>query len=147
MFGLSKNTDVGDPASQGDSLGRSVSAVEWKAIGAKRLKVYLEFPRALPSVVVGGGEADAVALSVNQTLWERAVVSASGGLGAELAHLALLHPHKYVDYVLLPAEWAIQADLVLARVAGYDVASLGLPSSGVWPLLVRPTNTERVRTQ
>jgi hypothetical protein len=119
----------------------SVSAVEWKAIGAKRLKVYLEFPRALPSVVVGGGEADAVALSVNQTLWERAVVSASGGLGAELAHLALLHPHKYVDYVLLPAGWAIQADLVLARVAGYDVASLGLPSSGVWPLLVRPTPT------
>ena len=139
--GLMILADHMEPSSPGHPSADAtvvVTAVEWEAIDAKRLKVYLEFPRALPGVVVGA-EAEAVTLSVNQTLWERAVVSATGGLGPELVHLALLHPHKYVDYVLLPAEWSPQADLVLARVAGYDVASLGLPSSGVWPLLVRPT--------
>ena len=70
-----------------------VTAGEWNTIDAKWLKVYVEFPRSLPGAMVGGVEAEAVPLTVNQTLWERAVVSAVDGLGPGLEHLALLHPH------------------------------------------------------
>ena len=83
-----------------------------------KLNVYLEFPAQLPSS--GNGN-----FTVAQTLWERVVVSAKGGLGGSLDYLALLHPHKHVDYVQLPTSLLPQADLVVARVAGYDNATFG----------------------
>ena len=52
--------------------------------------------------------------------------------------MKLLHPHKHVDFVQLPAAWSELSPLVLAKVVGYDNASLGLPNS-TWPLLALPT--------
>lgn len=137
---LADNISPANPGHPNINATTAVTTAQWEEIKAKQLKVYIEFPRALPGAMAAM-EVETVALKANQTLWERAVVSAPGGLGAELEHLALLHPHKYVDYVQLPTTYTSRADLVLARVAGYDNASLGLPSSGVWPLLVRPTPT------
>ena len=81
-------------------------------------------------------------LDVAQTLYERAVVNAKEGMGHELGHLQLLHPHKHVDFVRLPPAWLEHSSLVLARVAGYDNASFGLPTGAnlTWPLLAQPTS-------
>ena len=93
----------------------NVTAAQWDSISKLDLSVYIEFPSQLPpaasssSAVLGVGSARArpvaadASLPVAQTLWERVAVSASGGLGAQLPYLALLHPHKHVDYVQLPA--------------------------------------------
>ena len=113
-----------------------VTPEEWAEIRAKKLKVYLEFPRYAPPE---GGAPPEPPLAVAQTLWERAAVSAAEGLGAELPHLALLHPHKHVDFVKLPPSWLQSAALVIAKVAGYDTASFGLPGpNATWPLLATP---------
>ena len=91
------------PANPGDPAGNANSTIvvapaEWAAIRAKRLKVYIEFPRDAPPAAHGGERASTSAvgprLEMGQTLWERAAVSAAAGLGAELPYLALLHPHK-----------------------------------------------------
>jgi hypothetical protein len=84
------------PADPGAPAGNAnativVQDAEWAAIKAKRLKVYLEFPRSAPPAAGDDGAA-AVPLPMGQTLWERAAVSATGGLGEELPYLALLHP-------------------------------------------------------
>jgi hypothetical protein len=55
---------------------------------------------------------------VEQTIFERVVVSNKNGLGPELTPLALLHPHKLVDYAVLPASLLSSADLAIAKVAG-----------------------------
>lgn len=47
------------------------------------------------------------------------VVANKNGLGPELAPLALLHPHKLVDYAVLPPALLANADLAIAKVAGY----------------------------
>lgn len=70
-------------------------------------------------------------LPLRQTLWERAIAVTSFG-PTTMQNLSLLHPHKHVDFVVLPNSFA--PDLVLARVAGYDTASQGLPNA-VYPLL------------
>lgn len=114
-----------------------VTPAEWSAFHAKKLKVYVEFPRASP------GETEP--LEVGQTLWERVAVSEPTGLGPGLPYLALLHPHKKVDFVKLPPSWlGKQTSLVIAKVAGFDNATFGLPdhtsnTSGPFPLLAVPT--------
>eukprot|EP01050_Picozoa_sp_SAG11_P014899 SAG11_NODE_1881_length_4130_cov_2.080873_3_plen_389_part_00 len=61
-------------------------------------------------------------------------------MGAVLPYLALLHPHKKVDYVKLPQAWLPHTSLVIAKVAGYDNASFGLPLPNLtYPLLATPT--------
>ena len=60
-----------------------VTPAEWTAFHAKKLKVYVEFPRTAP------GEAQP--LAVGQTLWERVAVSEPAGLGPGLPYLALRH--------------------------------------------------------
>ena len=94
------------PANPGVPQGNAnatvaVSAAEWAAIKSKQLRVYLEFPRtAPPTAAQQPGPASDVSppppLEMGQTLWERAAVSAVGGLGDGLPHLALVHPHKKV---------------------------------------------------
>merc|ERR1719174_40828 len=111
-----------------------ISEAEWQLCNNLGLYVYVEFPSRLP-------EPGSKSLSVAQTLWERVVVAAKGGLSAQLEYLDLLHPHKHVDYVAMQSEMLrgdAVVDLVLAVVAGYDSASFGLPDKNkTFPLLVR----------
>jgi hypothetical protein len=88
----------------------------------KHLRVYIEFPASLPGMEVS---------LPRQATWERVVVSSGNFapalpkmriLGISDAHfMAVLHP---------PA-----ADLVIARVAGFDTALYGLPEKAAYPLL------------
>lgn len=95
---------------------------EWVAAAAHRqLRLFVEFPGWLPDLAAG---------SVRTTQYERAVVG-SDAFGPELARLRIvgINDCHYVP-VAVP-----RADLVLARVAGFDTAVFGLPDSGVQPLL------------
>ena len=122
-----------------------IEPAEWATIRKLKLKVYLEFPRFAPpaadgSVTTSTTTASSPPLQLAQTLWERAAVSTGAGLGPGLPYLALLHPHKKVDYVKLPPAWLPHTSLVIARVAGYDNASFGLPPPNLtFPLLATPT--------
>ena len=108
-----------------------LTPAEWASIQAKNLSVYLEFPAELPGVT---GKP----LLTAQTIFERVVVAPTAGLGTTLGHLALLHPHKLVDYAVLPTELLPEADLALAKVAGYDSACFGLPPANeTHPFLAR----------
>ena len=111
----------------------AVTARQWSKAAALQLRVYLEFPRSLPP-------SDGTALPVAQTLWERAVVTQD--LGPALPKMELLHPHKHVDFVKLPASWLPRSLIVIAKVAGYDKAELGLPPANVtWPMLTMQSDT------
>jgi hypothetical protein len=89
-----------------------VAAVLAKA-AEKRLRLYIEYPEALPGVELGEPRG---------VRWERGVIaSASIPLGLEPLHLLTLH-----DCQFLPAK-ATEPALVLARVAGFDRAEYGLP--------------------
>ena len=140
----------------------NVTQREWEQISTLNLFVYVEFPATLPAATATAtathigthtrmtSEAaaalvdlvDLVGAPVDlvgaQTLWERVVVTKS--FHPDLPMLSLLHPHKYIDYVQLPPTWLARADLVIARVAGYSNASLGLPpATAMHPLLVPAT--------
>jgi hypothetical protein len=95
-----------------------VEPAEWDAIRRLRLKVYVEFPRSAPFPVHEGRHNDSrgLPLQLAQTMWERVVVSSHAGLGPGLPYLALLHPHKKVDYVRLPPAWLPHTSLVIAKV-------------------------------
>ena len=112
-----------DPSKPQTNTTTNVTADEWSTISKLGLRVYIEFPSQLPSSSTRSGNA---ALPVAQTLWERAAVSSSTGLGPDLAFLDLLHPHKHVDYVQLPAALLPTADIVLGVIAGYDNATYGM---------------------
>jgi hypothetical protein len=65
--------------------------------------------------------AAATDLELKQTLWERAVVTASNLDQSVLPKMQLLHPHKGVDFVVLPTPAAASSssvDIVIAKVAG-----------------------------
>lgn len=89
----------------------------------KKLRLYVEYPSELPGLAVG---------TPRTVTWERAVV-ASDAFAPELPKLRILGIHKvrFVP-VALP-----EADIVLARVAGFDNAVYGLPAKDVHPLLFR----------
>ena len=117
--------DPGAPAANANATV-VVTDTEWAAIKAKKLKVYLEFPRSAPpedssSLKAGDGVGSAVApLQMAQTLWERAAVSDPAGLGDELPFLALIHPHKKVDYVKLPPAWlSKKTSIVIAKARNF----------------------------
>lgn len=86
----------------------------------KRLRIYVEYPAALPGIDLGAPRTAA---------WERAVVTGEG-LGADLPPMSLLAVHacRY-----LPVR-AANPEIVLARVAGYGRAVFGLPKE-YFPLL------------
>jgi hypothetical protein len=87
----------------------------------KKLRLYVEYPQALPDTTIG---------DMRRAGWERTVV-ASDAFGPELAKMRILHVQ---DCHFVPIE-AAGPHLVLAKVAGYDTAAFGLPPEGVWPLL------------
>jgi hypothetical protein len=89
---------------------------------AKNLRMYLEFPDHIPDFDTG---------SIGGTKYERAVVS-SDFFGDSLPRLCLLGINglRYVSVAVT------NADLVAARVAGFDTAVYGLPEA-THPLLFR----------
>jgi hypothetical protein len=86
----------------------------------KNLRIYIEFPTALPGVAIGPPRA---------TTWERGLVS-SDAFGKALPKMRLLAIH---DCHFVPAA-ASNPLLVVARVAGYDTAVFGLPKES-FPIL------------
>jgi len=114
-----------------------LSSAQWSEIDKLKLKSYIEFPETVYSPSTGSPSPD---LKTAQTMYERVVVTRN--MSAELQSMTLLHPHKHVDYRVLPTEWLNQSDLVIAKVAGYDRASFGLPAAiDVYPLLVKVSPT------
>ena len=122
----------------------AISAAQWAQIAALELRSYVEFPRwAPPALLDGSPSYAATPLAVRQTMWERAIVTQDSALvrAHGLVPLALLHPHKLVDFVVLPTPAHAAVDLVLATVAGFDNASLGLPPPNrTWSLLVESSD-------
>jgi hypothetical protein len=99
-----------------------VSADAIAAAAAKRLRLYIEYPEAIPGVELG---------EPRKVRWERGVVaSESIRLGLPPLHLLALH-----DCQFIPAK-ATDPALVLARVAGFDTAVYGLPQEA-YPVLFR----------
>jgi hypothetical protein len=88
----------------------------------KHLRLYLEFPSAVPGVDFG---------KPTQAAWERVVI-ASDAAGKALPRLRILNAHACT---FLPvAAGASDPLLVIARVAGFDSAVYGLPKTAT-PLL------------
>ncbi|MCC6859483.1 MAG: hypothetical protein IT158_13020 [Bryobacterales bacterium] len=99
----------------------AVDGALFEAAGRKKLRLYVEYPSALPGFETGAPRS---------TRWERAVV-ASGAFGPSLQKLRILAIH---DCRFIPVRHAA-ADLVVARVAGFDTAVYGLPQKDVYPIL------------
>jgi hypothetical protein len=93
----------------------------WSEARRKKLRVYIEYPARLPDLDVGPPRAAA---------WERTVV-ASNAFGPSLAPMRIVAVH---DLHFAPVS-AARADLVAARVAGFDTAVYGLPEKDVFPIL------------
>jgi hypothetical protein len=108
-----------------DNYPAETTAIEpgvFRLAEEKDIVLFLEYPRAIPSLTFGPPQP---------TTWERVIVS-SDLFGQELPKLRILAAH---DCHFLPVTNGPPADLVVARVAGYDRALYGLPSTGAFPLL------------
>ena len=107
-----------------------LGAGTFRMAAEKRLRLYIEFPSLVPGLHVGAPCAVAKAHTGN--LLERIIV-ASDAFSPSLEKLSILdfHNGRYV-----PIDTA-NADLVLARVAGFDTAVYGLPAASVNPILFK----------
>jgi hypothetical protein len=88
----------------------------------KNLRLFIEFPAALPGMELAAPRT---------TTWERLVVS-SDKFAPALPRLRILAAH---DCRFVPVRGSPAADLVVARVAGYDTAIYGLPEKDAYPIL------------
>ena len=88
----------------------------------KGVRVFIEYPAALPGLELAPPRT---------TIWERLVV-ASEKFAPALPKLRILAAH---DCQFVPVSGSLPADLVVARVAGYDTAMYGLPEKDVFPIL------------
>lgn len=100
-----------------------------EAAERKGLRLYIEFPAALPGLTIGSPKAAGL---------QRGVVQ-SGFFGPDLPPLriAVVHGCRYVPVSVTgtPPAPIPNAPLVLARVAGVDTAVFGLADTPVEPLL------------
>ena len=88
----------------------------------KNLHLFIEYPAAVPGLELAPPRT---------TTWERLVVS-SDRFAPALPRLRILAAH---DCHFVPVSGSPAADLVVARVAGYDTAIYGLPEKDVFPIL------------
>jgi hypothetical protein len=88
----------------------------------KNLRLLIEYPAALPGIELA---------TPRTTTWERLVVS-SDTFAPALPRMRILAAH---DCRFVPISSSPSADLVVARVAGYDTAIYGLPEKDVFPIL------------
>ncbi|MBN1351205.1 hypothetical protein JXJ21_17430 [candidate division KSB1 bacterium] len=98
----------------------------FQAAIAKKLRLYLEFPAKLPGLAVS---------EPRHTEWERGVV-VSDFFGAALPPMRIVMVHD-CSFVPVTVE---RAELVLARVAGFDTAVYGLDATESHPLLFEHPN-------
>ncbi len=101
----------------------------------KRLRIYVEFPSSVPDLSVG--EPQHVAYGFYHNILDRAVVD-SQAFGPALKRFRILALH---NCIYVPIE-SSSAELVLARVAGFDTAVYGLPQKGVHPILFKHPNRD-----
>ena len=95
---------------------------EFELAQKKNLRLFIEYPAALPGMEV--------AMPLTAT-WERLVVS-SENLGPSLPKLRILGIN---DCHFTPVIGSPKADVVLARIAGFDTAVYGIPDKKVFPIL------------
>jgi len=88
----------------------------------KQLRLFLEYPAAVPGLELAPPRS---------TAWERLVV-ASDRFGPALPRLRILTAH---DCQFMPVSNSPPADLILARVAGYDTAVYGISAQEAFPIL------------
>jgi len=93
----------------------------FEAAARKKLRLYVEYPAALPGLDVG---------QPRDTQWERGVI-VSGAFGPKLRPMRILGIHD-CHFVPVSAE---HPHIAIARVAGFDTAVYGLPAKDVWPIL------------
>jgi len=93
----------------------------------KKLRLYVEYPSYLPGVELGAPRG---------THWERAVIS-SNSFAPSLQKLHILAIHD-CRFVTMKAE---NADIVIARIAGFDSAVYGLPEE-TFPVLTEIAQPE-----
>jgi hypothetical protein len=100
----------------------ALSAAVFEQAAKKKLRLYVEYPSELPGLTVGGPRG---------VRWERAVVS-SEAFGPALEKLRIL---GIQNCRFVPVRALRNADIVIARVAGFDRAVYGLPAADVQPIL------------
>ena len=108
------------------ALPTVVSSNHFAAAAQKQIRLYVEFPAALPGLSVA---------TPRETEWERSVVS-SDVFSPRLTKFSIvaIHGCRYV-----PVQTDGPAHLVVAKVAGFDRAVFGLPPS-VQPILFEHPN-------
>ena len=99
----------------------TIDAALFAQAAKKKLRLYVEYPATLPDMTVG---------SPRHVKWERAVV-ASDAFAPALEKLRIL---GIQDCRFVPVGLG-RADIVVARVAGFDHAIYGLPGKDVFPIL------------
>ncbi len=92
-----------------------VDAAVFGRAADKKLRLYVEYPAAIPGLEIGQPKS---------TVWERGVVS-SGEFGDALPKLRILGIH---DCHYVPVQTP-NPMIVVARVAGYDKAVFGIPQN------------------
>ena len=115
----------------------AVPPAVFAAAQAKRLRLFVEFPAALP-----GGLTIAPGIRAGNMTFERLVVT-TDAFGAELPRHRLLYAHGAQWVAAGPYNSSghgggaegIQPSLVSARVAGYDTAAFGLAGAQPSPIL------------
>jgi hypothetical protein len=100
----------------------ALAAAVFELAREKNLRVFIEYPAALPGMGLAAPRT---------TTWERLVV-ASDRFAPALPRLRILAAH---DCHFVPVSGSPSADLIVARVAGYDTAVYGLPEKAVFPIL------------
>jgi hypothetical protein len=108
----------------------AIDARVYEEAARKRLRLYVEFPDSVPDLRVG--EAQHVAQGRYHNILERCVV-ATDAFAPALKRMGILALHNCI-YVPIEQQ---TAELVLARVAGFDTAVYGLPKVGVHPILFK----------
>jgi hypothetical protein len=104
-----------------------VNAALFQTAARKHLRLYVEFPSYLPGIKME---------QPREIKWERAVVS-SDAFGPSLRKMRILAIHS-CRFIPLNAE---NAHMVMARVAGYDYASFGLPQNASPILFELPSDS------
>jgi len=114
----------------------NVDSKVYQDAAKKRLRLYVEFPSSIPDLSVGEPQHVAYGTYTHNIL-ERGVV-ASEAFAPALKRLRILALHDCI-YVPVASQ---TAELVLARVAGFDTAVYGLPQEGAHAILFRHPNRD-----
>jgi len=102
----------------------ALNAGDFDLARQKDLRLFIEYPAAIPGLQLAPPRS---------TTWERLVVS-SDMFAPALPRQRILAAH---DCHFVPVSGSPAADIVVARVAGYDTAIYGLPGKDVFPVLFR----------